>query len=259
METNIDRIVNNLVEKLKKWETVESIVLVETASCKSIDPYFFISLDVYYHDNLPGEKERKLSFSDAGGFESSVIHKKDRYLVEGIPVRIEYKNVSRINEILRKKEENLIAFRQTGTYMFYRIEKGKILADRNSWISGVKKEIKNIPPHFWKLLISTFTATMEHYLSDMGAASIKNDDLFFLISYSGFMRSLCSVLFANNKEFEPSGRMIYERVKKLPLLPEDFHGRFDSLLRNDPEFPPGRKYEIAELLAKGIVLINENK
>jgi hypothetical protein len=94
---------------------------------------------------------------------------------------------------------------------------------------------------------------MEHYLSDMRSAVMNSDDLFYLISSAGFLKSFCSLMFVINHIFEPSGRRLSTRVMELPKLPENFKGRFASILAEDPEFSPRRKVEVAELLAKSVV------
>jgi hypothetical protein len=58
-----------------------------------------------------------------------------------------------------------------------------------------------------------------------------------------------------NGEYEPSHRAFFSRVGELTTLPDDFSGRFESFLRPDSELPPARKYEIAKLIAKSIVML----
>jgi hypothetical protein len=94
---------------------------------------------------------------------------------------------------------------------------------------------------------------MEHCLSDLGAASMRNDELFFHMSTANFLQSVCSVLFAVNKRFEPSFRFFSTQVKSLPVVPESFAVWFDSLLRNNSNFSYSQKYKIAELLTKSIL------
>jgi hypothetical protein len=117
----------------------------------------------------------------------------------------------------------------------------------------MRKKLENLPPSFWNLLRYAFQARMEHYLSDLGAAVLRGDELFFLISTAGFVRSTCSVLFAVNRCFEPSPRLLAGQVKGLPVLPDTFEGRFDSILRSGSDLSPAKKREIAELLAKNIL------
>ena len=253
MRRKVERISTNLVERLKNWEGVDCILLADTPKSDDYDPYFFISLDVYYRGRLPGAEDRQRQFSDAGAFESSSVASKDRFLVEDIPVRIEYKDMGRIDEILQRTKDNMWVFRQTGTYMFYRLETGEILYAESEWIDTIREDLKALPDTFWTLLVQSSRATMEHYLSDLVTAVMREEDLFYLISAAGFIKSYLSLLFVVNRRFEPSGRKLYETVWTLKEIPENFKGRFESFLRESPEFPASRKMELAEHMARSIL------
>lgn len=253
MKRKVERISADLSQRLATLEGIEAITLAEAPSEEATDPYFLISLDVYHRGALPDSESRQRLFFDAGAFETSSVAAKDRFLIEGTPVRVEYKDVSRIEGILGKIERNLWVFRQTGTYMFYRLENGIILFKRSLWIEFVREELKALPDSFWELLRRASQATMEHYLSDLTAAVARGDPFFYVISHAGFVKSACSMLFVLNRRFEPSGRALAQHILELPRLPEHFKGSFDSLLREDPELTPARKREVAELLARSLI------
>lgn len=251
----IERITKDLSERIAAWDCVDAITIAESAQADFDDPYFFVSLDVFYSGEVPPLDVRRKVFQDAGAFESSTVAMKDRFLIDGVPVRIEYKDKSRIDEVLTQVEKNLWVFRQTGTYMFYRLQTGTVLFQRSDWIEQTRQRLGKLPDSFWRLLAASCQATMEHYLSDLNAAVFRNDDFFYLISRAGFIKSFCSMLFVLNRRFEPSGRKLLEQIFSLPRLPENFRGRFESFITEDPEFPPLRKREVAELLAKSIIPI----
>jgi len=255
MKRKVERIANNLAKRLSTLEGVEAITLAELVAEEIADPYFFLSLDVYYRGKIPDPSSREGLFSGSGAFESSNVAAKDRFLIEGLPIRVEYKDIARIESILGKVERNLMVFRQTGTYMLHRLENSEVLFKKSLWIDFMREELKALPASFWSMLASSAQATMEHYLSDLTAAVMHGDRFFYLISAAGFIKSYCSLLFVLNHRFEPSGRVLAERVHELPHLPENFRGRFETFLKEDPEFTPARKREIAELLARGVLPI----
>ena len=74
MKRKVERVAQTLVEKLIQWDTVDTITLAESAEAEIYDPYFFLSLDVYYREFIPESDERLEMFSDAGIFESSRIN-----------------------------------------------------------------------------------------------------------------------------------------------------------------------------------------
>jgi len=253
MKHKVQRISTDLAERLSKWEQVDAITILESAEEDMTSPYFFISLDVFYKGDIPDIETRHRVFSDAGAFESSSYGKKDRFFIEDMPVRIEFKNLDRINHILELKPDVFWAFRDSGTYMFYRILTGKVLIQKNLWLDHIKQKLTKLPESFWNMLAISSQATMEHYLIDVKSAVVENDDFFYTTSLSGFLKSLSSLLFILNHEFEPSGRYLNKKLKKLKMLPEHCISRLDSLVIEDDDMTHERKADIAELLTKSVV------
>ncbi len=253
MKRKVERLSKDIVDRLQSIESIEAITLHESAESDIHDPYFFLSLDVYYRGALPSPGQRASFFEDAGGFETSSYSQKDRFFLEDLPIRIEYKHTSRVEHLLQNVEDNLWAFRQTGTYMFYRLQAGKVLYTRGDWLDKTRKQLEKLSDQFWLALRESFFSAAEHYLTDIKSAVVRKDDLFYLLSLSGFIKSFCSMLFTVNHRFEPSGRRLFQQTLELPILPENFKGRFYSILREDPEFPPERKQEIAELMTRSVI------
>lgn len=252
MRRKVEGIATDLSNRLAGWGTVDTITLIEPAEEELYSPYYFLSLDVYYSGSIPPEEDRQKLFSDAGAFESSSTARKDRFFINELPVRIEYKEKERIDLILDRIKDNLWVFRQTGTYMFYRLQEGTKLSSRSQWLDGIQGRLKQLPDTFWSMLARASTSTMEHYLIDMKAADMENDSFFYLISSAGFIKSLASSLFIVNHRFEPSGRRIKEHLLNLPILPENFRGLYESIMGDDPDFTHSRKCEMAEILAKSV-------
>jgi hypothetical protein len=253
MKRKVEIIAERITEAVKDWPSVDTIALGEPIGDDMYDPYFFMSIDVYHTGTVPPVEKRMEYFSFGGAFESAQANKKDRFIAQDIAVRIEYKELDRVEELIEGREGLLASLRDSGTYGFYRLLNSEIMFNRTDWIFRMRGALQNMPQSFWNLLRYSFQARMEHYLSDLGAAAVRNDPLFYLVSASGFIRSVCSVLFAINRQYEPSVRLLSEQVKTLPVLPEPFLGRYESFLRNDPDLLPDRKREIAELLAKSII------
>ncbi|MFP4431352.1 MAG: DUF4037 domain-containing protein [Spirochaetaceae bacterium] len=254
MKGRTEDAVASIAERLDAWPSMDTITLVESGSDTN-DPYFFVSLDAYHRGDVPGEEERRREFHDAVAFESIYVTQKDRFLLHDIPVRIEYKNIHRFDEIVRTIEGNRGFYRDSGTYMFYRMKHSTILKQKSDWLTEVRKDLDAFTDGFWDTLRSLFQARMEHYLGDLHAAVIREDPLFYLVSASGFIRSVASVLFAVNRQFEPAPRSFLEEVPKLPALPDSFHGRFDSFLRTERELTRDRKLEVATLLAQSLIAL----
>ncbi|MCK5153642.1 MAG: hypothetical protein KAQ93_04725 [Spirochaetales bacterium] len=255
MKRKVERISATIVEILKTIPGVDSILLNESAETDIVNSYFFLSMDVYCKGSFPDVKERQKLFNEAGAFESSHVNVKDRFFIEDLPVRIEYKEKGRIDTIVNDNEGNLWAFHDNGTYMFYRLQTGRVMYKSSDWIDTVRKKILDLPESFWGVLRESSMRSMEHYLVDLSSAALNSDNLFYIVSLSGYLKYLCSFLFVINRKFEPSRRRLADQVLELEILPENFLGRFDSLIREDPEFPPSRKREVAKLLTKSLIYL----
>ena len=107
MNRKVEDIVLDLAEKIRSWNSVDTVTVAEFADAEVTDPYFFISLDIYYRGDVPDPEERMGFFDQAGGFESSRTSNKDRFFIDGLPVRLELKNMSQIDNILENPEEYL--------------------------------------------------------------------------------------------------------------------------------------------------------
>ena len=255
MIRKVEKISNDIAQKLSSIPSVDCVLLQESAEEEMSNPYFFISLDVYYRGALPDADERQSIIGDAGAFESSFFSQKDRFFIDNIPVRVEYKHKDRVDHIIQNKEGNIWAFRDTGTYMFYRLKHGRIVLNKTSWINGVQAKLKDLSDNFWNALRNSAFMTMEHYVIDISSAVINHDDLFYITSLSGYIKALCSFLYAVNREFEPSKRNIADKILKLDKLPENFAGRFDSLIREDEGFSRVKRQEVAKLLTKSLLYL----
>ena len=255
MKPRVEAAINEIVAVLKRWDGVDTISLVDTGFEDIYDPYFFVSLDVYCSGDIPDADERSAEFPDVVAFETLKLTRKDRFLLDDIPFRLEYKDIDRFNRIIQGARGAGGTFRDSGTYMFYRLKEGHVIYQKSEWLDEVRKDLESFTDEFWDMLREAFQARMEHYLGDLSAAVMREDDLFYLVSSAGFVRSACSVLFAINHRFEPSGRLLYEQTRSLPVLPESFNGRFDSLLRSAHALSSSRRAEVAELLAKSIVAL----
>jgi len=250
-------LVDRFTSIISAWDGVECVCLNEAALPDTLDPYFALNLDIYYRDPIPGPEERNNLFGDdLQAFETSARGNKDRFLIGDIPVRLEYKLIRRVEELVTIADtrlENIWLIKDKGTYGFYRLSKGEVIFHRTGWINDTRGRLKNLSSEFWQSMRTAHESKMEHFLSDLGAAVIQGDDFFYHISVAGFIKSTCLTLFCINKCFEPSHRAYYKQVLELKALPDSFRGYFETFLRADSENNKQRKFNIAQHIAKGIV------
>lgn len=254
MTPRVSRTVDDVAKTLSTWDCVDTVAVLESGE-DFYDPYFFVSLDVFYRGELPTVEQRRESLENAGAFESQELHPKDRFLVDGIPVRLEYKDIDRYSKIIEEGFSPKGSHRDTGTYLFYRLQNCRILFHKSDTLEQMRVRIREFGEEFWARVRSAAESRMEHYLSDLHAAAVREENLFYLVSCAGFIRNYCAVLFAINQQFEPSARLMEQEVLGLAMKPDAFAGRFDSFLRRDPRFTPMRTYELAELMAKAVMAL----
>jgi len=252
MKAKVKKVVDEIVEVLKKWDGVQTVILQHFVEKDVYDPNFSVTLDVFRDAKIPEREERESSFSAARYFESSRLRTKDRFMMGDLPIRISYKDCRRVDEVVALSDGDAWLLKERGTYLFHRIATGTVLWSRGKWIDSVLEKLDSLPDSFWQAWTDSCHRRIDHYLGDLGAASLKDDQLYFRLSLSGFMRSVVEVLFAVNHVFETGPRDFTASLTLLETLPEGFLANWGSLLRDDSELPSDRKREIAELLARGV-------
>ncbi|MDR2467591.1 MAG: DUF4037 domain-containing protein [Spirochaetaceae bacterium] len=255
MRYKVKSLIEKYVQIISRWENVECITLNEAALPDVLDPYFALILDIFHQGTIPLAEERAALFGDISVFESS--GSKDRFLVGDIPVHLEYKTISKIDEILAiatSRLDALYLIKDSGTYGFYRLNEGEILFSRGDWMTKLRLKLGAVTDDFWNAMRSACQSKMEHFLSDLGAAYIQEDDFFSLISASGFIKAACMTLLCINHRFEPSHRQYYQQVLALPVLPGSFRAQLETFLRSDVESHQHR-YAVAQLIARGIIAL----
>jgi len=259
MRLKVERLAEQLTLVLSSWDSVECVSLNEHSEEDILDPYFALVLDVYHRGEVPPSIQRRTAFAaavgDPGAFESSIAQMKDRFFVEEVPVRVEYKEVAAVEELLDRGLGLLWVLKNSGTYMFYRLQHSRILFRRSAWVDEVRTKLHDLPEGFWEGLREAFLAKMEHSLSDLGAAALRDDSFFYTVSAAGFVRYAAAVLFVMNHCFEPSHRAVDRQLRMLKLLPEDFLGRWETLLRSDGSMSRSQQYKVAELIARSILAL----
>ena len=242
---------------LAQWPGVECVTLNEAALPDILDPYFALILDVFCSGPIPGVEERcQVYGSDVAAFESSAQGDKDRFLIGDIPVRLEYKSIKKIEELVsiaNTKIDSLWLLKDSGTYGFYRLAHGEIVFSRSDWIHTIRGQLENTPDAFWIKMREAAQSKMEHFLSDLGAASFQGDKFHYLIASAGFIKHACLVLFCINRRFEPSHRAYYKQVRELPILPPLFPSQLDNFLDIEPGTAMEHSFKLAMLIARGIV------
>lgn len=239
-------------EVLQQWDTVDTVTVLKFGTDR-YDPSFFVSFDIYYHGTVPDAEQREADFVFAAAFEATVDGRKDRFLMDDIPVRLEYKAIREVDaQVAAAGDADEIELSST-TYGFFRLTQSDIVMNRSNWLPVVRRTLEQLPEEFWVRRIEMLRAHMEHALADLTSAVYAEEDLFYELSLGRFLETSCGLMFALNRRFDPPGRILRAQIAELPRLPEEFDSRFEHLLRHDSGVPGSRKRQIAELLARSLL------
>ncbi len=253
MKPRIDSAVQFVTKVVSQWESVRTVTVIDNET-EIDDPYFYLSFDVFIDGEVPDEAAREQAFSGCAAFEATKLGTKDRFLFDELPVRLEYKQQARMDALLQSgADASFVASRDTGTYLFYRLLNGRILLDRTGWMDTVRPKITNLPEAFWISLREGYVSRTEHDLSDLSAAQIRDDRLFFFLALSALLKDAMSCVYAENRAFEPPPRFLWATLKELPSLPEQFVTRFTYLYTARDSQDMARTREIAELVVRSLM------
>jgi hypothetical protein len=253
MKRKVHRIAAALADRLSLVESVQAVLLGEAAETEVFDPYFTIDLDVYTTAAVPTIGARRGFFPEIGSFESSPIIAMDRFKVEDLPASIHYRSCADVDRMLLRISELTWVFHEPGTNALYRIEKSEVLFARDGWLEEARSALAHVPSDFCMQARLRAFSLAERALSDLGAAAHRSDNLYFLVSSARFVRCVASFLFAANRQYEPSDRMLGERIGSLAVLPEGLAGRMDTFLRPIGEVSVDARREIAEMIVSSLM------
>jgi hypothetical protein len=253
LKIKVQEIANECAQKMASLKNCRAVVLGETNGFEVYDPGFTIDLDVFHHGKLPPVSERKKVLGDPKIFESPPVYPVDRFLVDDLPVIVNYKRIDKINDIFKRIAKHEWVFRKATTNILYRLKEGNILYNKDGWILSVRKRFGKIPADFWSNILISANFLIEYYYRELSVAAAKNDGLLYLISLSNLIHSICGYIFAINKEFEPGPRILHERLLNLKILPDEFTSRFDIIIDPSSEYSLEKKSEVARLLVSSLL------
>lgn len=255
MDAILERVGEGVQRVLAAWDIVDTVTVLRFGSDR-YDPSFFVSFDVYYHGSLPSAAEREEQFAFTSAYETTVDGQKDRFLHEDVPVRVEYKAIRDVDFQVSKARNPDIGDPVRSTYGFYRLVHSEPVLLRSNWLTVVRRTLAELPDRFWERRVRTLRARMEHTFVDLSSAVYSEEELFAQLSLARFVESVCELLFALNRRFEPAGRGIRAELMDLATLPEEFETRLDHLIGTNSRVGGKRKREIAQLLTRSLLRLS---
>jgi hypothetical protein len=247
----VETAVTHIIAELKSWDEVEAVTLL-TSGDDIYDPYYFLSLDVYTTAPVRQGVDRSSAYGAVSAFESSVLTHKDRFMVGELPFRVEYKLVDRFSDLIAAAETGKPGLRNAGTYAFFRLLSAESLFARTGWLADLQSRLSNLPDGFWIALRKNLQDSAEHTYADLRAAAVRNDPLYFIVSAGRFVSTLSSLLFAVNRQFEPSPRQLQDALADLPILPDSFPANLENFIDQN-SLSMSQRAELAELMITAVI------
>ncbi|MBN2874036.1 MAG: DUF4037 domain-containing protein, partial [Spirochaetales bacterium] len=127
MMHRVERLASKLTKIVSSWPGVECVLSCEASETDVLDPYFALVLDVYCVGPIPGVDERQSFFDNPGAFETSRSGEKDRFFLDSLPIRLEYKRIKNIEELVSNSFDTMWVFGGSGTYLMHRLVHGTVL------------------------------------------------------------------------------------------------------------------------------------
>jgi hypothetical protein len=253
MKRKVRRIAAALADRLSLVDAVRAVLLGEAAEIETFDPYFTIDLDVYTLGSTPDMATRRSYFPEVGAFEVSPVAAVDRFRVDDLPVSVHWVRCADVDRLLLRIAELSWVWHEPGTNPLYRIEHGEVIFSRDGWLEESRAALAHVPSDFWIQARLRSLALAERALVDLSAAAHREDRLFFLVSAARFVRCVASFLFVANRQFEPSDRMLGERIPELARLPDGIKGRLEILTRPVHELSMEKRREVGEQIVASLV------
>jgi len=241
-----------LIDTISQWDGIDCICIDRRSQHDELDPHYALVLDIYYRNSIPLVEKRQSFFNNPGAFESAPGGMKDRFFLDEIPVRIEYKHIPDMQDQVEYPLRHIKLLKNTGTYPLYRLLHFPLVFSKSDWIERMRVSLNSFPLDAWQALFDSFSAKMEHYLSDFGAAAVSENQFFRLMSRAGFLKFAGASIFMVNHAFEPSHAEYEIQLKNQPILPANFGNLWDSISCERNDLSEFKKFEHARLLAREI-------
>jgi hypothetical protein len=252
MKRKSEEISSFLIDTISQWAGVDCICVDRRSQQDELDPHYALVFDIYYRRGLPPIEKRQHLFDNPGAFESAPGGMKDRFFLDEIPIRVEYKHIPGVQDLIERPLRHIRLLKNAGTYPLYRLLNFPLVFSKSDWIDRMRSGLHSFPQDAWQGLFDSFSAKMEHYLSDFGAAAVSDNPFFRLMSRAGFLKYAGASIFMFNHVFEPSHAEYEYQLKRQPILPANFASLWDSIAGERDDLSEFKEFELARLLAREI-------
>lgn len=253
MIQKINQQVETILHGLAGSPEVECVQRIPYLAAMPSSPLFCLKLDLFFRGPIPQFPDRLKALPSIQFVETSLSREKDRFFMNQMPIHLDYKTVSQVEEELADLDLPDPPLRQDTTYSLFRLYHGIPVHTKSAWIRGVKAKLEALSDDFWGFQKTNLASRLEHLLSDMAAANFNRDGMFFQIAQARFLETLAELLFAFNRQFLGPPEELKFQIEGLDVLPSGFTGYFETMLRDDSTIDRDRRVSLARRLAEGVL------
>ena len=169
------------------------------------------------------------------GWDNQWCPRGDRCLLGGLPFDIAYNTVDWMQTVVSAVKErgatSIPELRFRPYTMLGLLENSVVLYDPNSILQAIRSSLYPYPTKLRQTLLSenllTARGSLEE-LKDYVRRSIGNSAFHF--HFSRILDSLCTVLFAINRRYDPATKRTEEAFRNLEIVPDRFLARYSRIL-----------------------------
>ena len=231
------------------------MLLGEAADIEVFDPYFTIDIDVYVR---PGRPPSLGSTKSAGlmlghvAFETSPLRRWQSCSSWSTPASVHYIRSADVDRMLLRIPEHGVGVPTSRDKCAVPHRARRVLSTADSWMEEARAALAHVPDHSGARRGARFLPG-ERALSRPGRRGAQVRRPFLPRFGRPLVRCVASFLFAAHREFEPSDRMLSERIAALSKIPEGFMGMLDSFMRPIGEVTKDARREIAEHIVRSLM------
>ncbi|MBN2736664.1 MAG: hypothetical protein JXR70_06755 [Spirochaetales bacterium] len=252
MKRKVNEIVKKYSEKLTGISNIEAILVNDRAANDVYDPNFTIDFDIFHKGELVTPDKRQEILENPAFFETSPVYPVDQFLVDNLPVHLNYKDINGISQVLDRITKKEWVYRKEMSSVLYRILKGQVIYSKNGWVNSTREQISGISDWFWQRVLDSTRFLLETNLQSLNLSVVTKNHLLYQTSLATIIDSISSFIFALHRQHKPSTELILSAVKTLENATSEFISWFEALIIPDSELNPEKKYEIATRLTKWI-------
>lgn len=232
---------DNIINYYKNLDCVEAIAIGGSSAAKTSDLISDIDIYVFTIEDIPIDKRNNIVSEVSSKYETGCEYfgSGDEYFADelGIQLDVMFWNKEWFNGVYENIWEKYYPSNGYTTCFLYTLKNFEILYDKNSWLSGLQKNLNTFYPGGLKNNIVKRNMMLmkdkpfASYYEQIQKALKRNDIVSINHRITAFLASYFDVIFAINELLHPGEKRLIQYAKdNCKILPENFEHCLNKLL-----------------------------